>query len=133
MAKGKNDTDQPILFLVRRGRGGRGYLVSPLDDRSNPYPCGDAAQLGEAIIELLDDPKQARFDESQLDGGDEDEDEDEGGGAGGGGGGSSAWDNLSSGEKLLLNVAEGVLGKAREMSNSYRKTGSKKKKSKARS
>lgn len=133
------DVKQPILILVRRGRRDRGYLVAAVDDTGNPFPCADEAEVGAAVIELLDDTKQPRFDERQLEGmgtgdGDEgeleddldDEEEDE-----------SEDDEeeyedeprapdpldelgLDPGEKLLFKVGEAILGKARHMSNDYR-------------
>ena len=136
------DVKQPILILVRRGRGDRGYLVAAVDDTGNPFPCADEKEVGAAVIELLDDPKQPRFDERQLeagsdddDGDDDDDDEDE-------------YEDdepedkeeddedeyedappaadpldelgLDPGEKLLFRIGEGLLGKARHMSNDYR-------------
>ena len=130
------DVTEPILILVRRGRGGRGYLVAAVDDASNPFPCADETEMGKAILELLDDPKQPRFDERQLEERgeddeleDEDEEEDEDGeeeeedeeeeeelvsadpfdGLG-----------LDPGEKLLFRIGESLLGKARHVSNDYR-------------
>lgn len=133
------DVKQPILILVRRGRGDRGYLVAAVDDTGNPFPCADEKEVGAAVIELLDDPKQPRFDERQLEGAgsddadddedeyedddledeDEDEDEDEYEDA------PPAADpldelGLDPGEKLLFRIGEGLLGKARHMSNDYR-------------
>ncbi len=60
------DVNEPILILVRRGRGDRGYLVAAVDDASNPLPCPDEGEVGKAVLELLNDPKQPRFDERQL-------------------------------------------------------------------
>jgi len=69
----ENDTNQPILVIVRRGRRGRGFTVAPADDATNVEPCQDESELGEAIREMLDDPNQPRFDPSAL--GDEEDDE----------------------------------------------------------
>lgn len=128
------DVNEPILLLVRRGRGGRGYLVAAVDDASNPFPCVDDTEVGKAVIELLDDPKQPRFDEKQLEELEDDLDNDE-------------LENeeedreeeeeevdearkeepdplddlgLDPGEKLLFQVGSAILGKARYLSNDYR-------------
>jgi hypothetical protein len=61
-----NDTKEPILVLIRRGRKGRGFSASPVDDLANPAMCADASELGEVIIELLDDPKQPRVNVQEL-------------------------------------------------------------------
>ena len=143
------DVTQPILILVRRGRGDRGYLVAAVDDASNPFPCADESEVGKAVVELLNDPKQPRFDAKQLEAAvadyeeDEDEeeeeeedveedDEDEG----------EEDDGppppperdplddlgLDPGEKLLLNIGTALLGKARHVSNDYRDRRKKRKK-----
>ncbi len=54
-----NDINDPVLVIVARGRKGRGYTVTPADS-DTPYPCMSAEDVGEAIIEILDDPEQAR-------------------------------------------------------------------------
>ena len=58
------DISQPIVFVLRRGRNGRGYLVSPLDKMNDCAPCANAHDIGEVAVEILDDPAQARFDPS---------------------------------------------------------------------
>lgn len=60
-----HDISQPIVFVLRRGRNGRGYLVAPLDKMDDPAPCASAQDIGEVAVELLDDPTQPRFDASQ--------------------------------------------------------------------
>ena len=71
------DVTQPILILVRRGRGDRGYLVAAVDDASNPFSCTDDGEVGSAVVELLNDPKQPRFDEKQLEAAAADHEEDD--------------------------------------------------------
>jgi hypothetical protein len=146
------DVTQPILILVRRGRGERGYLVAAVDDASNPFPCPDAAEVGNAVVELLNDPAQPRFDEKQLeaaasdseddgeyededdddledDSEDEDEYEDEDDEGDGAPQGDPLDDlGLDPGEKLLFKVGEALLGKARHVSNDYRDKRKKRKK-----
>lgn len=56
----KFDTSGPILVLVRRGRKGRGFSVSPIEDIANAAICADEKDLGEAIVEMLDDEEQPR-------------------------------------------------------------------------
>lgn len=143
-----NDTNLPILVLVRRGRKGRGYLVSAIDDPTNAAACTDSEEVGQSIVEMLDDPEQPRCDLADLEsattesgnqqgsnaagaakGGeidgydgenDEDEEEEEEG--------EEDWVDSYTGdplERLLLRAGQRVLSKGREMSNSYRKTGSK--------
>lgn len=121
----KHDINQPVLFILQRGRGGRGYLLSPLDDTSNPFPCADAQSVGDAALEILNDPNQARFDKSQIE--DEDEDEDEGEEVEEAGE-KDPYAGLEPHERLIFKAGEAIFGKAREMSNSYRHTGKKKKK-----
>ncbi len=144
------DVTQPILILVRRGRGDRGYLVAAVDDAGNPFPCPDETEVGKAVVELLNDPKQPRFDEKQLEAAtadyeedeeeeeedeeDEDEEEDE----------EEEEDEpppppdpldelgLDPGEKLLFKIGETLLGKARHVSNDYRDRRKKKKSKKKR-
>jgi hypothetical protein len=130
------DVNQPILLLVRRGRGGRGYLVAAVDDTANAFPCSDESEVGSSVIELLNDPKQPRFDENQLEDLEEEDLED-----------SASEDvdedddeepeeepeenedpepdpldelGLDPGEKLLFQVGTAILGKARHLSNDYR-------------
>lgn len=142
------DVTQPILILVRRGRGDRGFLVAAVDDAANPFPCIDASEVGKSVIELLNDPKQPRFDERQLEESyDEDEDdfedeeeleedeEDEEGDEG-----EDAEDEappppdpldelgLDPLEKLIFRAGETILGKARHVSNDYREKRKKRKK-----
>lgn len=130
------DVTKPILILVRRGRGDRGYLVAAVDDAANPFPCADEAEVGKSVIELLDDPAQPRFDERQLEDNYEDEDEDE----------DLEEEEEDEGEaedeepeeekapevdpldglgldpleKLIFRAGEKILGKARHVSNDYR-------------
>lgn len=90
----KFNTSDPILVVVRRGRGGKGFLVSPIENVSNAAPCVDAVEVGESILEMLNDTSQPRVNMDELIGAasskiksskeeecedeDEDEDEDEG-------------------------------------------------------
>lgn len=66
MPEDKNDTNQPILILVRRGRGGRGYLVSPVDNPTDVAACSSANEVGDAALELLDDPNQPRVNIEEI-------------------------------------------------------------------
>jgi len=60
------DTSKPILILVRRGRKGRGFSVSPVEDVSNAAACADEKEIGEVIKEMLDDKAQPRVDINDL-------------------------------------------------------------------
>lgn len=60
------DTHQPILVVVRRGRGDRGYTVAPVDNPTDIAACSNVEQVGDAIIEMLDDEKQPRVDIDAL-------------------------------------------------------------------
>jgi len=60
------DINQPILVVIRRGRGGRGYTVAPVDSPTDIAACADVEQVGDAIIEMLDDDKQPRVDIDAL-------------------------------------------------------------------
>ena len=60
-SKQRYDVEQPVLILVRRGRKGRGFIVSPADS-NDPIPCSTIQDLGEAVEEILNDPEQARVD-----------------------------------------------------------------------
>lgn len=66
MSADKNDTNQPILILVRRGRGGRGFLVSPVDAPTDAAPCSTANEVGDVVLELLDDENQPRVNLDQI-------------------------------------------------------------------
>jgi hypothetical protein len=141
-----NDTNLPILVLIRRGRKGRGFLVSAADDPTDVAACADGDEVGAAIVELLDDPDQARFDQSQVESGsseadstdeeqetyaagdeleeyegdeegEDDEDEREPG----------VFDVDPEGDiatQLLVNLGRATLKKGQELSNNYRKKGS---------
>lgn len=143
------DIKDPILILVRRGRGDRGYLVAAVDDAANPFPCVDEAEVGKSVVELLNDPKQPRFDDRQLESIDEDLDDEEDFEEEDSEEESSESEpeaeaeedpfegmGLDPGEKLLFQIGSAVLGKARHLSNDYRgkknKRRSKKKRSKKR-
>ncbi len=62
----KYNKDQPILVLIRRGRRGRGFSVSPVEDISNPAACQSTAEMGEVIEEMLDDESQPRVNVNEL-------------------------------------------------------------------
>ncbi len=64
--KQSHDINAPILVIVRRGRNGRGYAIAPVDAPSDIAVCADSVQVGEAIVELLDDEKQVRVDLDEL-------------------------------------------------------------------
>jgi hypothetical protein len=66
MSADKYDTNQPILILVRRGRGGRGYLVSPVDAPTDVAACSSANEIGDVVLELLDDEKQPRVNIDEI-------------------------------------------------------------------
>lgn len=66
MSGQKYDINQPILVVVRRGRGGRGYAVAPVDSPTDVAACADANQVGDAIVEMLDDAEQPRVDIDEL-------------------------------------------------------------------
>ncbi len=135
------DVNEPILILVRRGRGDRGYLVAAVDDASNPLPCPDEGEVGKAVLELLNDPKQPRFDERQLEEayrsvaaeeGVEEEDEEAAEEEGEEEPAAEAGDDpfagldLDPGDKLLFQIGSAIIGKARHLSNDYRRPKKKK-------
>jgi len=62
----KHDVSQPILIVVRRGRLGRGFLVSAVDKLNDIVPCQDKEEMADAILELLDDEDQPRVDLNEL-------------------------------------------------------------------
>ncbi len=139
------DVNEPILILVRRGRGGRGYLVAAVDDAANPFPCVDDVEIGKAVIELLDDPKQPRFDERQLEDLDDNEEELEGEAEAEGDDDGDEEEvseesepeidpldelGLDPGEKLAFKLGGMLLDKARHLSNDYRHKKKKKKRTK---
>jgi hypothetical protein len=66
MSEEKFDKSQPILVMIRRGRGGRGFLISPVDNVLEVAACADAGEIGELIVEMLDDEKQPRVNIDQL-------------------------------------------------------------------
>lgn len=135
------DVNEPILILVRRGRGDRGYLVAAVDDASNPLPCPDEGEVGKAVLELLNDPKQPRFDERQLEEayrsvaaeeGVEEEEEEAAEEEGEEEPAAEAGDDpfagldLDPGDKLLFQIGSAIIGKARHLSNDYRRPRKKK-------
>lgn len=65
MADQKYNTDDPILIVIKRGRNNKGYIISPADNDS-PCPCLSAEDIGEAIIELLEDEAQPRLDANSV-------------------------------------------------------------------
>ena len=62
----KHDTSEPILVLIRRGRKGRGFSISPVEDIANAAACATTAEVGEVIEEMLDDENQPRVDINEL-------------------------------------------------------------------
>lgn len=76
------DINQPILIVVRRGRGGRGYTIAPVDSPTDIAACTDSEQVGEVIVEMLEDENQPRVDIDALiraaDGDGDEEEEGEG-------------------------------------------------------
>lgn len=66
MSKKTYDINQAILVVIRRGRGGRGYSVAPVDSPTDVAACADADQVGDAIVEMLDDENQPRVDIDEL-------------------------------------------------------------------
>lgn len=143
----EQNTLDPILVLIRRGRNGRGFSVSPIEDIANPALCADGSEIGEVIIEMLNDPSQPRVDVNSLLGsaqgpasdtvredsprrarheeydpaGDEEEDDRETMGVQG---------DLA--DRLILQTLSAVLGKGRSMSSArVRPSGPRRKKKKA--
>ncbi len=51
----EKDPNNQVMILVRRGK--RGYIVEAAGS-NDPYPCLNASDIGEAVIEILDDPNQ---------------------------------------------------------------------------
>lgn len=128
----KYNTEEPILVVIRRGRKGRGYTVAPIEDLNNPAMCSEASEMGEFIVELLDDPNQPRVDVAQLMSGpsgaasdegvreydeeedasdEEDQDHEEGG----------IFEGVAGSEdpasQLLVNIFSGAINKGRQMSS----------------
>lgn len=62
----KYDVTEPILVIARRAKRGSGFLISPFDDPANVAPCASAAEIGEAVMEMIEDEKQPRCDMSQF-------------------------------------------------------------------
>jgi len=62
----KYDTDLPILIIVKKGRRGRGFQVSPVEDAENPSMCQGSQDLGELIEEMVNDESQPRVDLKQM-------------------------------------------------------------------
>lgn len=60
------DTSEPILILVRRGRNNRGFSISPIEDISNAALCSNETEIGEVILEMLNDPSQPRVNVGDL-------------------------------------------------------------------
>ena len=151
-----HDTSQPILVLVRRGRNNRGFFVSPVEDVSNGAPCADEKEIGDVIVEMLDDKSQPRvninellaaaaggpppqdpddedeeYDEDDEDEDSEDEDEDDETPQGEG----TIFEGVAGADdpadRLLFNIFSSVVTKGRSMSSSkVRASGKKKKKKK---
>jgi len=62
----KYDTDLPILIIVKKGRRGRGFQVSPVEDAENPSMCQGSQDLGELIEEMVNDESQPRVDLKEM-------------------------------------------------------------------
>lgn len=137
MSSKSYDINQPILVVIRRGRGNRGYTVAPVDSPTDIAACADAEQIGDAIVEMLEDKEQPRVDidilmraaegdleeegeeeeggqdleetdEDDEDGDDEDEDE--------------PWYKSSDpADALIINILSGAAKKARELSRPSRR------------
>jgi hypothetical protein len=84
MPKDKKPIDtRPILISVRPSK--RGYIVEAAGS-NDPYPCKDADDIGEAVLDILNDPDTPRMEDgpthaprsaSPRDAAEEDDDEDE--------------------------------------------------------
>lgn len=135
MPKSDHDTNLPILILVRRGRRGKGFLVCAADDIDNPAPCADEAEVGEVIAEMLNDPEQARADlgadaeaphahpQSRAEMEEYEGSEEEGEGEREGEEDNEFVNGLDPMERLVFAGGKALLDKGRELSNSYRKPG----------
>lgn len=151
----KYDTNEPILVLVRRGRRGRGFSISPVEDIASAAICADEKEIGEVIVEMLDDENQPRVnindllnaateppprsesepeDEDDDDEDDDEDDEDEGDAAEG-----TIFEGVAGSEdpadRLLFNIFSSVVRKGQSMSSrkvhsTGRSRGRKKKKKK---
>jgi len=127
----EHDINEPILVVLRRGRNGRGFSVSPIDDIPNPALCLDGQELGNALIEMLDDPRQARVnindllsateeeekksnDDSSSEDSESDEEKEE---EGSGGIFDGVKDAEDPADALLINILSAALQKGREMSD----------------
>lgn len=62
----QHDTSEPILILVRRGRNNRGFSISPVEDISNAAIVSNETEIGEVILEMLNDPNQPRVNVNDL-------------------------------------------------------------------
>jgi len=58
----------PVAFIIKRGRRGRGFLVSTFDNPSELIPCSDKSDLSDTIAEILDDISQSRVEFEDSDG-----------------------------------------------------------------
>lgn len=82
MAKEKKTIDnRPILISVRPTK--RGYIVEAAGS-DEPYPCKDSDDIGEAVLDILNDPDTERMEDAPSRGQtrtrsheEEDEDDDE--------------------------------------------------------
>ncbi len=146
----KYDTSKPILILVRRGRKNRGFSVAPVEDISNAAVCADEKEVGEVIIEMLNDEEQPRVDindllaaaagdssdnESDEDDSEEDDDEDDDDDDEGDPAEGTIFEGVSSADdpadRILFNIFTHVVKKGQNMSSGrVRRSGKKRKKKK---
>ena len=113
-------TSKKVLILIREGK--RGYIVEPAGG-GDPYPCLNAEDIGEAILEIFADPDQPSAEyaapepepakrRARVEEDDEDDDYDEPRSSGGGR--PNGW---SEGDELLVGLAGNLLEKARKFSD----------------
>jgi hypothetical protein len=62
MPKSNESVDnRPVLITVRQSK--RGYIVESAGS-NDPYPCKDSDDIGEAIIDILNDPDTQRMEDA---------------------------------------------------------------------
>lgn len=115
-------SNKPVLIMIKRGR--RGYIVEAAGG-GDPYPCLEASDIGEAVIEILEDPEQQTVEFTApepekieaappVEESEDSEGEDEGPGPRPNNVRPNGW---TAGDELLVGLAGSLLSKARKFSD----------------
>lgn len=114
----KKDSSKQVLILVRHGK--RGYIVEAAGSK-DPYPCLEAQDVGEAVLEILNDPDQQTVEYAAPEPGEAETSSEEPKRAPGPDEGSRTNEgrpeNWTAGDEMIIGLAGNLLQRARKFSD----------------